>query len=416
MSSTHLSPTLNLDFATAILDSRVSFTRALATATRVNSSGFIEVVPADTPRFDYDPITKTCRGLLVEEQRSNALTYSDSLFLSGWAGVNVNRASASVVFPGGVSGGSSLQDTTTNDRHIAYKIFTSAAATYCQSMYFAKGTLRYVQLQLAGPATSYGVVADLETGVITDTNSVGAVVGQFHGIKDAGNGFWRVWCGHTITAGTSYTVVATSNSATPAYSASGNPTYAGTGQLLYAYGAQVEVGTFPTSYIPTAASSLTRNADVATISGSNFTSFWNATQGGAQVHAIPSTVSGIRPLVQYDDGTANNIIALRGDAANPELQIVDGGAPQVQLDAGTIVANTPYNLTGWWQTNDCKARLDGGAVVTDTSATIPTVTQARLGSDGTNYLNGHLASISYYDRFSEQIYARRKNKAVFNLM
>lgn len=55
-------------------------------------------------------------------------------------------------------------------------------------------------------------------------------------------------------------------------------------------------------------------------------------------------------------------------------------------------------------------------MVTDTSATIPTVTQARLGSDGTNYLNGHLASISYYDSFSEQIYTRRKNKAVLNLM
>lgn len=45
-----------------------------------------------------------------------------------------------------------------------------------------------------------------------------------------------------------------------------------------------------------------------------------------------------------------------------------------------------------------------------------TVTQARIGSDGTNYLNGHLATINYYDQFSSQIYTRRKNKAVFNLM
>jgi len=120
--------------------------------------------------------------------------------------------------------------------------------------------------------------------------------------------------------------------------------------------------------------------------------------------------------VQFDDNTADNIIALRGNTTNPELYIVDGGTPQAQIDAGTIAANTDYSLTGWWQTNDCKARLNNGAVVTDTSATIPTVTQARLGSDGTNYLNGHLASISYYDTFSGQIYTRRKNKAVFNLM
>jgi hypothetical protein len=417
MSATYLPPTLALNFTTASLDPRVSFTRALATATRVNSSGFIEVVSADAPRFDYDPISKVCKGLLIEEQRSNILTFSDSLALTGWAGANSTRLATTVLYPAGLSGGSSLTDTATNDRHIAFKIFTSAAATYCQSMYFAKGTLRYVQIQLAGPVTSYGVIADLETGVITDTNSVGVVVGQFHGIEDAGNGFWRVWCGHTITAGTSYAIVATSNSATPAYSASGNPTYAGTGQLLYAYGAQVEVGTFPTSYIPTAATGLTRNADVATISGSNFTSFWGATQGGAQVQAISSTVSGIRPLVQFDDNTANEIIALRGNTTNPELYIVDDGTPQAQLDAGTIAANTAYSLTGWWATNDCKARQDSGAVVTDTTATIPTVTQARIGSDGTNYLNGTIATIGYYDSFfGRPIYTRRKNKVFASLL
>jgi hypothetical protein len=54
--------------------------------------------------------------------------------------------------------------------------------------------------------------------------------------------------------------------------------------------------------------------------------------------------------------------------------------------------------------------------VVDNSATIPTVTQARLGSDGTNYLNGHLATINYYDQFSSRIYTRRKNKAVFSVL
>jgi len=168
--------------------------------------------------------------------------------------------------------------------------------------------------------------------------------------------------------------------------------------------------------MPTGATAMTRNADVATITGTNFSNFWDASKGGAQVQAIASTVSGIRPLVQYDDGTANEIIALRGNTTNPELYIVDGGTPQAQLDAGTIVANTAYSLTGWWAANDCKARKDLGAVVTDTTATIPAVTQARIGSDGTNYLNGTIATIEYYAAFSSQIYTRRKNKVIFNLM
>jgi hypothetical protein len=185
---------------------------------------------------------------------------------------------------------------------------------------------------------------------------------------------------------------------------------------IYIWGAQLEAGAFATSYIPTTTTALTRNADVATITGTNFSDWWQATRGGVLVRARPGTVSGIRPWVQFDDGTANEIIALRGNTTNPELYIVDGGTPQAQIDAGTIAANTDYSMTAWWQTNDCKARLDSGAVVTDTTATIPTVTQARLGSDGTNYLNGHLATINYYDTFSGQIYTRRKNKAVFSLL
>jgi len=138
--------------------------------------------------------------------------------------------------------------------------------------------------------------------------------------------------------------------------------------------------------------------------------------GGATVTALPSTVNGTRPLLQFDDGTANEIIALRGNTTNPELYIVDGGTPQAQIDAGTIAANTAYSLTGWWQTNFCAARKDNGARVEDLTATIPTVTQARLGSDGTNYLNGHLATIDYYDQFSGQIYTRRKNKVFSSLL
>jgi hypothetical protein len=155
---------------------------------------------------------------------------------------------------------------------------------------------------------------------------------------------------------------------------------------------------------------------VATITGTNFSDWWQAGLGGTTVQALPSTVSGICPLIQFDDNTANEIIALRGNTANPELYIVDGGAPQAQIDAGTIAANTAYSLTGWWQTNFCAARKDNGARVEDLTATIPTVTQARLGSDGANYLNGHLTTINYYDQFSGQIYTRRKNKVIFTVI
>ena len=249
---------------------------------------------------------------------------------------------------------------------------------------------------------------NLTTGVVTQPsgNSSSATMVDF------GNGWYRC----SITATASSTTTGVYRLLRPLSLAGATP-YAGNNvDGFHFYGAQLEVGSEPTSYIPTTSAALTRNADVATITGTNFSDFWQAIKGGVLVRARPGTVSGTRPWVQFDDNTADNIIALRGVNADPRLYVRSGGSDQADIDAGTIAANIDYSLTGWWQTNDCKARLNNGAVVTDTTATIPTVTQARLGSDGTNYLNGHLASISYYDSFSEQIYTRRKNKAVFNLM
>ena len=162
------------------------------------------------------------------------------------------------------------------------------------------------------------------------------------------------------------------------------------------YGAQLEAAAFATSYIPTTTTALTRNADVATITGTNFSDWWQAGKSGVLVRALPSTVSGTCPLIQFDDNTADNIIALRGNTTNPELYVKAGGADQAQIDAGTIAANTAYRLASTWATDACAASLNSGAPVLDGAATIPAVTQTRLGSDGANYLNGHLQSIEYY--------------------
>jgi hypothetical protein len=166
---------------------------------------------------------------------------------------------------------------------------------------------------------------------------------------------------------------------------------------VYLFGAQAEVGSFPTSYIPNSgATAVTRNADDALITGTNFSSFWQATRGGVLVRALPSTVSGTRPLVQFDDNTADNIIALRGNTTNPELYIRSGGVDQATIDAGTISA-AAYRLAGTWAAGNAAASLNSGKAVLGAPGAIPAATQARLGSDGTNYLNGHLQAIEYYD-------------------
>jgi hypothetical protein len=411
-----IAPTINFDFLSASLDARIAVSRSGSTATAVNSLGKIQLVNADLPRFDYDPVTLACKGLLVEQSRQNIFTNSGNV--SGYTLTGLTVSANQITAPDGTTSVFELLENTSSTSHSVGKSSTPTG-TYTVSL-FAKYSGRYLVIALScgalGSAQFASAVFDIQNGIVTATNQTGAQTYLDSSITDFGGGWYRCSLTATTTAtaqmNTSFSDVSTAPTANYGRNAyTGDVTKGG-----YLWGAQAEAGTFPTSYIPTAGAAVTRNADVVTVTGSNFSDFWQAAKGGTSVSYIPSTISGTRPVVQFDDGTANEIIALRGNAANPELYIVDGGTPQAQIDAGTLVAGTTHTLTGWWEPNFCAARLDNGARVVDNSATIPTVTQMRLGSDGTNYLNGHLAVVNYYDKFSGQIYARRKNKAVFSVL
>lgn len=399
-----IAPSFSLNFASGVAQPGVDVVRAGA-ATFVGSNGLIQPASENTQRIDW---STGAAGLLVEESRTNLLLQSRDLNTS-WTKARCSVGVGETAPDGFASSRLTCNTTSVSGFFSTQTVTRSASTTYVGSVYIKKGNLDFAAITLFDGSTNfyrqYFNIASLTVGGSAATGWTGSGF-----VQDAGNGWVRCSITANTTTGTTLQMIV--------YPA--QPTEGGfnctSGDYADVYGAQIEAGAFATSYIPTTTTAVTRNADVATITGTNFSDWWQASRGGVLVRARPGTVSGTRPWVQFDDNTADNIIALRGNTTNPELYIVDGGAPQAQIDAGTIAANTDYSLTGWWATNDCKARLDSGAVVTDTSATIPTVTQARLGSDGTNYLNGHLASISYYDSFSEQIYTRRKNKAVFNLM
>lgn len=354
-------PKLTLDFTTASLDNRITFTRAGNTATVINSSGLVTTINADLPRFDYTLNTGgDCKGLLIEEARTNFLLQSNNVSVAPWAAGNVTFAANSIVAPDGTLTAAKATITNTAS-NVFYQIapgsFAGKAITFS---FYAKAD---------SPMTLQSVIDDGIAGIFFYPSLT------------------TTWQRFTVTmtqsAVSPYTVLYISlntNSTTP----------------FYIWGAQFEEGEFATSLIPTTAATVTRNADVAVMTGANFSDWYSAGAGGIVARVLPSTVSGTRPALQLDDATANEVIALRGSTTNPELVIVDGGSPQAQIDVGTIVANTAYNLGTAWNTDNCAAAVNGGAAVTDTTATIPTVTQARLGSDGTNYLNGNIQTLRYW--------------------
>jgi hypothetical protein len=369
-------PALALDFTTASLDSRVTFTRTGNTATVVNSSGLVAPINANLPRFDYNPNTLVCKGLLIEEARTNLATYSSDFSnvtwgLFGGAAVSTDTT----VSPDGTQNADTI--TVSGGKYIE-KVIVSAAGTYCFSTFYkltGSGSVNH-QLTCAGiGSTNTALSVNLTTGAVSVAFGTPVAFGS-----EIYGSWVRVWVvgTHVLGAIVLYYIA-----------------YAGEVSVPI-WGAQLELGSFLTSYIPTVATTITRNPDVAVMTSTNFSSWYTATTGAAVVWAIPQTATGIRPLVQFDDATALEIIALRGNVADPELYIVDGGVAQAQIDAGTIVANTAYKLSGGWNTNNCAAAKDGGTVGTDVAATMPTPTQLRIGSDGTNYASAWVQKIMYW--------------------
>jgi len=120
-----LNPSVQFDFAGAVLDPRITFTRAGNTATVVDSSGRVSAINADLPRFNYNPVTLACNGLLIEEQRSNSILSSQDLrastegnALSVWTGTSATTVTANAgVSPSGANDASKVAATATTAAH-----------------------------------------------------------------------------------------------------------------------------------------------------------------------------------------------------------------------------------------------------------------------------------------------------------
>jgi len=365
------------DFTSGTTYPEIVCNRPSATATRVNASGLIESVTADALRVDYNPVTLAVIGILIEGSSTNNLRNSND-FSSVWVNSGVVTP-ANAVSPDGTTnatkfeGGVTYQDVTKD----------AAAVTYTTSVYFKLGSGSLTLRLTDGGATNLAnVIINLSTALISTAASVsGNFTNASARVEHKGGDYYRA------------ILTCTSNTATTIRT---RYAFTGTGNFTWLYGAQTESGSEATSYIPTTSAAVTRNADVATITGTAFSGFWRSGPGSILVRALPSTVSGTRPLVQVDDATADNIIALRGNTTNPELYIRAGGSDQATIDAGTISA-AAYRLAGAWQAGSAAASLNSGLAVNGAPASIPAVTQMRLGSDGTNYLNGHLQAVEYYD-------------------
>ena len=349
------------------------------------------------PRFDYDPVTLAPKGLLIEEQRVNLLLYSEQFDNAAWVKDAATVTANATTAPDGTSAADKLIATATTAGHMVRQSVTPTVASYTYSVY-AKAA-EYSKLMLADVGSgTWSATFDLATG--TTISTAGAAVLSSK-IQAAGSGWYR--CSVTFTgvaALTAHGVMGYPN--TGATITLFGVTYTGDGTSgVFAYGAQVELGSFATSYIPTVASTVTRSADVATMTGTNFSSWYNASEGTivAEISGIP--VAG-RSIYSVDNGTAGaRILAQSQTAATDTLfRVVDTTDQVAIVQATGGAAGAIVKIASAYKINDFATSNNGAAVGTDTSGTVPTgLNTLRIGQNvsGVAQLCGYIRQIAYYN-------------------
>jgi len=340
------------------------------------------------PRFDYDPVTLAAKGLLVEEARTNLLTYSSDWTNAAWSKTNITVTAAATASPDGTVNAQKLAATATAVANNLSGSIVVAATSATYSIYVKQGTSATIAntFALRNITTATTLILgtlNYATGVWTySTGSTGVSV------SNAGNGWWRLQITATtgITSGDSLSVyVGFAGGAATA------------GDFLYAYGAQLEAGAFATSYTPTVASTVTRSADVATMTGTNFSSWYNQSEGTFVVQADSLTLSSVGWLLTASDGTSNNRFGHYRSGANLGGYVVTATVTQMDLTLASVVANTPFKSSVAATFNDGNTAFNGAIAAGDTSITMPTLNKLEIGANTGAIYNGHIREIAYFN-------------------
>ena len=230
---------------------RPQFTRA-SIATLVDSQGLIEVVPADTRRFDHDPVTLAPKGMLLETSQSNIFINSDSIGSVALGGVTIAPSTDFPLFASGnndliitgngVSGGKSIKQNTT--------IASSSDRTY--SIFLRRGSNNFAQL-VGQSNETYFCIFDLLNGVI---GAKGATIRSAK-MQPFVNGWYRCSVTTRSPITTIYMVILVNSNSIPR----GGTPLTNPSATIYVAAAQVENGASATSYIPTGSAAVTRAAD-----------------------------------------------------------------------------------------------------------------------------------------------------------
>lgn len=383
----------------------ITFTRASDGAV-VNSAGQIEIVAANVPRFTHDPVTLESLGLLVEEQRANgirnntmvgAVAGTPGTLPLNWEGLGSSQGLTRTVVGTGVEDGinyidirwqgtltSGLANTTLATPDSQTQIVASSGQTWSGS-WFVKvvgGSLANISALSISTTERTSVGAFVTFGLVGITPS-GAPLAQqrysYAKILDGGATTARVTTDIRATASSGAAIDITLRIGMP----------------------QLEQGSGATSVIPTAGTSVVRAADVASITGSAFSGFYNQTEGTILASGSRYGTADGR-LAGFDSGSISDTYVLTASSARNVVvsSVSNGGFGGGVTTANSFAYLAPIKAAATFSSADNEtACLNGGAVASGaTTAPSASLTTMRIGAQAgpASFYNGTIQRLTFF--------------------
>jgi hypothetical protein len=387
-------PTLDLDFANSkTLDPRITFTRSSG-GSYVGPDGLIKYAGVNQPRFDHDPTTGESLGLMIEEPRSNSFQYSEQFDNSYWDKITSFIQSNVTTAPdGNITADKLIPSLTGTTGGYVVKNQTYVSGTIYTASCFAKAA-EFSTFSFIFQSSAFG------SAITTRFNLLNGTLGTITGSATASiqafpNGWYRCTATATATATVSDGIQYRTGNM-------GNGTSG-----IYIWGAQLEVGTFPTSYIPTTTSTRTRNSDRVSITGTKFSSWYNQSEGttywnASRKYDIPS--SNFPGVWNVSDSLGANAISNSFLTNTLSSFNVFSNNKQVALIYPPTKVTPLLNRksSGAYKIKDYATSLNGSLYKSNVSGPVPIVTQLNIGGNQfgntSNILNGTISRLTYYPK------------------
>jgi len=363
----------------------VTFARAdtvANSATYVGSDGLLKTATTNEPRFDHNPTTGESLGLLVEEARTNLVRNNTMVGAvagspgtpptNGWVITN-NATYTSSIIGTGIENGINYID-------IQYVIAAGAAAS---------GGIIYADTPAGSPSTAY--TGSYYLKLVSGTSPQARFVWQ-----DNVSTYNRTLFDLTSTL-TRYTdTLTTAAGAALARFALGFAASPSGATFVIRVGLpQTEQGAFATSVIPTTSATVTRAADVASITGSNFSSWYNQTEGTVFADAIsPATSTAIFAI---SDGSTNNRIQIETGGSNRRYRITSSGTARYDNTVSYTFNTSGKSSCGYSALSSNHAT--NGVLASDAATSpLPVVDRLFIGANaaGALYNNGTIKRLTYW--------------------